>query len=84
MKERTFNPKDYDNYVPDGYKYNNPRHVGVHFQSFRGNNFSVDEKFNTFDKRMKEEYGEHYHVLNMSATEDYRNHISLLVTYKIT
>lgn len=84
MKEKTFNPKNYDNYVPDGYKYDNSRPVGVHFQKFSGSIYTVDEKFNTFDAKMKDEYGEHYHVMNMSANEDYRNHISLLVTYRIT
>lgn len=84
MKERTFFPKRYIDYLPEGSRPKTTRPVGVHFQTFRGDNFSVDEKFNTFDARMKEVYGEHYHVLSMNASEDYRNHISLLVTYRIT
>lgn len=84
MKERTFFPKRYIDYIPENTRPTNTRPVGVHFQNFRGNTYSVDKQFNTFDARMKEVYGEHYHVMSMSATEDYRNHISLLVTYRIT
>ena len=84
MKERTFFPKRYIDYIPENTRPTTTRPVGVHFQKFSGSIYTVDEKFNTFDAKMKDVYGEHYHVMNMSANEDYRNHISLLVTYRIT